>query len=265
MKHMKSMKDIFFGLLLLLVVLAGCQNLEPVRYVDPADPLTGYFQIQQRRRNRKEPATIIPVLKIDGTYYSVCRGFEVPFERTSVGLEWDIEPSSMTGTTIGCRPGGNYFIIIRDSLSEDFTGETSRPHNTGPRSMTRISEPASLLDPTASRPRSNDDFVGCYMPRWFPYYKITIRKEGETFLAEAVILISKEWAPDQKVVELMPFSDRIGFSNFDKRHSIEYNERLNRFEMVKATTPPLRMPLVRVNPAAPPPEPILIIGVPSWH
>lgn len=264
MKHMKSMKDVFFGLLLLLVVLAGCQNLEPVQYMYPTDPLTGYFRIVERSGN-VSVGTIIPVLKIGETYYSVCRGFEIPFKQTSNGLEWDLEPSSMTGTTIGRGPDGNDYIIIRDAQSEAITMDSEGEHYTGPRSMTRISEPASLLDPTAPPPRSNDDFVGCYLPRWFPYYKITIRKEGETFLAEAVILISKEWAPDQKVVELMPFSDRIGFSNFDKRNSIEYNERLNRFEMVKATTPPLRMPLVRVNPEDLPPEPILIIGIPSWH
>ena len=99
------------------------------------------------------------------------------------------------------------------------------------------------------------------MPRWFPYYKIIVRKEGEKFLAEAVIMEAKdEWVPDKEVVELVPFENRIGLNNFDKRHSIEYNEQLKRFEMVKASTP-----LVRVNPMDLPSEPALIIGIPSWH
>lgn len=263
----KAARPLWFSLMLLLAVLAGCRVVEPVRYVDPADLLTGYFQIEQQQRNRKLPATVIPVLKIDEMYYSVCRGFEVPFKAGPGGLEWAMEGSSMKGTTIGCRPGGEYFIVIRDSQSEMFTMDSEGEHDTGPRPMRRIDKPASVLDPTAPAPRSNDDFAGCYQPRWFPYYRITIRKEGEKYLADAIIMEEKDrWRQDSKTVELAPFSDRLGFDNFDQRHTIEYNGQLKRYEMVKSTTPPIRMPLVRIDPSASSIDwHTPVIGIPSWH
>ena len=53
-----------------------------------------------------EGDTIIPVFKTDGTYYSVCRGFEIPLKQCPEGVEWAATPSSMVGTTIGYRVRG---------------------------------------------------------------------------------------------------------------------------------------------------------------
>ena len=260
-------RKLFFIVLVFcaVTILTGCQSVEPVQMVDPDDPLTGYFQIIEQRRRKSQPATVIPVLKIDGDYYSVCRGFEVPFKQGPGGLEWAMEGSSMVGTTIRRRPDGNVYIIIRDSQSEMFTGDSENSHDTGPRPMKRVGKPAAVLDPASPPPHSNDDFIGCYQPRWMPYVRVTINKEGQKFFAESVIMEEKDkWRPDKNVVELTPFADRLGFTNFDKRHSIEYNEHLKRFEMVMAASPPIRMPLVRVDPMARPSE-IILTGIPSWH
>lgn len=250
------------GLIVLVCILAGCQSVEPVGYDDRDDPLTGWFQLKEQPTSA---GTLIPVLKIDGTYYSVCRGFEVPLKQTPGGLTWALDPSSMIGTTIRRDPDGSCYIIIRDTWSENFTSESKYPHHTGPRPLTRIDRPSSLPVSTAPPPRGLDDFIGCYAVLWTPYYRITIHKEDEKYFAAAVILREKDkWVPDKDVVELVPFVDGMGFDNFDKRHSIEYNENLKRFEIVKDTTPQIRMPLVRIDPAEPLAE-LIPIGIPSWH
>jgi hypothetical protein len=262
-----------FCVLALSIVLTGCQNPAPVDSVDASDPLTGWFQVVNAQSGNRSPGPIIPVFKIDGAYFSVCRGVEIPLKRSVEGLQWALEASSMAGTTIGIR-GGEPFIIIRDAQSENFTSELPNPHNTGPRPMKRIDRPAGLLKLAAPAPKSNEDFVGCYRPVYFPYANIEIRSEGgQFFFAEQEI--GQAAYSEPKV--LTPLPDRLGFTCLDRdcRNMLTYNESLKRFELVMTrATPPLRMPLARISTQARgenivteadvPPN-FAPIGIPTWH
>lgn len=249
-----------------VVFLVGCQKGASIQYVDPDDPLTGWFK-------KKSGEFIVPVFKIDGTYYSVCRGFEVPLKQTPAGLEWGMK-SSMSGTTIAHRPGGINFIIVRDAQSEMFTSESEAPHDIGPRPMTRIEKPSWLPDLAAPVPQSNDDFIGCYRPVYFPYVNIEIRNEGGKYFYAFQELGETTYREPEL---LMPLSDQLGFTCLDREcdSTLTYNDSLNRFELIMTDTkPPLAMPLLRISKQTCGgqiitetdfPPGFIPIGIPSWH
>ena len=212
---------------------------------------------------------MIPVFKTDGIYYSVCLGFEIPLKECPEGLEWGVTPSSMVGTTIAFDEASNdYYIIIEDKQHQ-------HPHYISgkKRPMTRIDKPSWLLDATAQRPRTNDDFLGCYQPVWFPGIGWEIRKNGEAYLvAEQELHEPGVWKTRGETRELTPLPDRLGLTGFDRRnrHSLTYNEALKRFELTKTTSPVIRMPLARVpSPSLPEGDTVPLssmqIGIPSWH
>lgn len=257
--------------LLLSLFLVGCQSRISTQYIDPDDAYTGWFRIQQRPSKNKSPDTIIPVFKIDGTYYSVCRGAEVPFKLTSEGLQWALEPSSMVGTTIGFT-SSQPFIIIRDAQSEHFTSESDHPHDTGLRPMVRIDKPSWLLDPMASPPKSNDDFLGFYQPVWFPYYRIELYKDGQTYYERNYELDQEQnWQLQGESLELTLIAGELGFSysNRQNRNALTYNKSLKRFEIeMQNPAPKLRIPLTRVLSALKDDKTVSfkeVIGIPTWH
>ncbi|MHC4559611.1 MAG: hypothetical protein ACYS80_20145 [Planctomycetota bacterium] len=228
------------------------------------DRLVGWFEITGRE-------TIIPVFKADGTYYSVCRNFEIPLKECPEGLEWAPTSSSMAGTTIGFDEASNaYYIIIEDQgLANNY-----EPYISGEKQpMTRIDKPSGLLDATAQPPRTNDDFLGWYQPLWLPVVRFEIRKDGDMYLGAAVQILRKPgvWETWGEPCEITPLPDRLGFSGFDgnPRVNLAYNEALKRFELTKTISCIIRMPLVRVSPL-PSPEGLVVappmkIGIPSWH
>ncbi len=225
---------------------------------NPPDHLLGWFKMT-------DGDTIIPVFKRDGTYYSVCRGFEIPLKECPEGLEWVLTPSSMVGTMIGFDEASNaYYIIIEDQgLASNY-----EPYISGEKQpMVRIDKPSWLLDPTALPPRTNDDFLGHYRAIWFPWFRFEIRKEGESYFGAYQMLSETGlWEPEGDPDGLAPLPDRLGFTGFDRetRHILTYNEALKRFELTNS------MPLARVTPSSWPEAdavrlPTMRIGIPSWH
>jgi hypothetical protein len=227
--------------------------------VGAADPFVGWYLLGEDR--------LIPVLKRDGTYYSVCRGFEVPFKKCAEGLEWAVAGSSMMGTKIGAH--GAYISIVDAQL-----GNFVESYVPGVKQeLTRIDRPAWLLEAKGRRPRKNDDFVGWYVPIWFPYVKMEIRKDGEKYLGVYHELQEDgSWKAQGESMELAPLGDRLGFTGFDRdvRYRITYNKSLRRFELGGGTSPSERMPLARVSaswemgydvfgPNA------MKVGIPTWH
>jgi hypothetical protein len=250
------------------MILSGCQQSVSINYTDPDDPYIGWYKIQTRQD------TIIPVFKIGNTYYSVCRGVEIPFRETPEGLEWASEASSMVGTTIGVKDSMP-FIIIRDQQAEAVIGETSETvFQYGKiQFLTRIEKPSWLQSSTAFPPRSSDDFVGCFEPVWFPYYRLEIRKDGKKYLFTYLELDKdKKWKPQGGTTELKPLSDPLGFAGFfgNYENILTYNNTLHRFEMMKPDMAPvIRMPLVRIShPCTAGSTTPLVhdpVGIPSWH
>ncbi len=224
-----------------------------------ADPFVGWYLLGGD--------TLIPVLKRDGTYYSVCRGFEAPFKECAEGLEWAAEGSSMAGTKIGAY--GAYISIV-DAQLVDFD-ESYVPGEK--QELTRIDRPLWLLEAKDRRPQKNDDFVGWYVPTWFPYAKMEIRKDGEKYVCVTHELQEDgSWQARGESTELAPLGDRLGFTGFDReaRQRLTYNKLLRRFEYEVGTSSVGRMPLARVSaqwkmgydvfgPSA------LRIGIPTWH
>ena len=248
--------------LLILIVLgvSGCGSLTE-QSAGACDHLLGWYKLGD---------TLIPVFKTDGTYYSVCRGFEIPLKECPEGLEWAFTPSSMVGTKIGFDEASNaYYIIVEDKQLENNYQHYIRGEK---KPMTKIDKPSWLLDATAQPPRTNDDFLGWYQPVWFPYV-MEIRKDSPKYLvAYPEPDKSGEWKTIGKPRELTPLPDRLGFTGFDRknRHNLTYNEILKRFELTKNRDDQgqfIRMPLARVSPhpkrgAVPSP---MRISIPSWH
>lgn len=88
----------------LLIVLPGCVKPGAQSQTGPRDHLVGWFNLSgcdEQNQVVSGHGTLIPVFKRDGTYYSVCRGGEVPLKECPEGLEWALTPSSMAGTKIG--------------------------------------------------------------------------------------------------------------------------------------------------------------------
>jgi len=260
-------------LILIALGVSGCGPLtEPS--VGIRDHFLGWYKLPNRHyRTRKVipgGGTLIPVFKRDGTYYSLCRGFEVPLKECPEGLEWDLTESSMVGTKIGFNVISNkYYIIIEDARAQYEGGYSTSGEK---QFMTRVDKPSGLLDATARPPRTNDDFLGWYQPVWFPYV-IEIRKDGPKYLvAYQEPDKSGKWKTRDEPRELTPLPDRLGFTGFDRRNrnNLTYNKILERFELTKNTDDQgrfIRMPLVRVSPhpeLAAVPLPVRI-GIPFWH
>jgi hypothetical protein len=234
------------------------------------DYLVGWYKMGRR---------LIPVLKNEGGYYSVCRGVEVPLKQCPDGLEWGLTKSSMKGTTIGFDEAAkSYYIIIKDSMRASVEEETLESIRINGFEMgkktpaTKIDKPERLLDANASPPKTIDDFLGVYQPVWFPYVRFEIKKEGDKYFGQELNLRPNDpngWAKRGKPREMTPLSDKLGFTGLD----IIYNQTLNRFEIImkgdgKEQPATLRMPLVR-NPASSPDSNTglqkTVIGIPSWH
>ncbi len=214
---------------------------------------------------------VIPIFKHDETYYSVCRGFEIPFKESPDGLEWALSPSSMTGTTIGFnRESGTYYLAVFDEQGSNFSDGRYGCGEKEP--LTRIDEPSWLLDATATPPHTNDDFLGWYQPIWFPYMRWEVRKEANTYLVGYDEFdASSSWQGQGDPHILTPLPEGLGFTGFERRSDIAltYNAALRRFELTKPSASGIAMPLARIPPPSPPDSgpvpPLLRIGIPSWH
>jgi hypothetical protein len=239
------------------------------------DHFVGWFKLPDRNWKTGEivpgPGTLIPVLKVNGTYYSVCRGMEVPLKPCPKGLEWAYTPSSMVGTTIGYdQASGEYYLHVLDQAAQypdncRICGE--------PQTMMRIDKPSWLRDPTADRPHTNDDFAGWYELVWFPGLQWQIRQDDQQWVLTGRGVTSWDTADDP--LSLTPLADGPGFAWHDSEsdYRIVYSDARGRFELV---SPPresdshvLRAPLARIAspvlPESDPPRPPMRIGIPSWH
>lgn len=254
----------------LFSVLTGCAqpSKEPAGH---RDHLVGWYKVVKKD-------TIIPVFKRNGIYYSVCRGAEVPLKECAEGLEWALTPSSMVGTKIGWDAASKSpYLAVVDSQASNFTDDR---YGVGEKEgMTRVDKPPGLFDAKARRPRTINDFIGCYQPVWFPFVRIEISKTNDRYFSQEHELNGPKpgsWKTRVEPTELWPLSDQLGFTGFDRknRYRLVYSSDLNRFELVKSpedkTPAVIRMPVARVpSPASPEggaaPSPLMRLGIPSWH
>lgn len=243
-------------------VLASCSTPTSQPQAGPRDYLLGWFHMTKRDH-------IIPVFQSKGTYYSVCRGFEIPLRECPAGLE-----SAAPTTTIGFdETSHHYYIIIED---EELAQQYQDYIRGEKQSMTKIDKPLELFDAAAPPPASSDDFLGWYLPVWFPFPMWEIRKEGPTYLvAYHEPDPSGIWHTEGQPYELTPLPDRLGFSGLERENNtykLIYNEALHRFEIECAASPQvIRMPLAHYQ-APPAPQELTPamsvmakIGIPIWH
>jgi hypothetical protein len=269
------MKVIAAWLILMGINLSGCATSATTPADEPSEPVSTYdmelwYKMPPVERvSHRE--TLIPILKMDGTYYTVCRGLEIPLKETTEGLQWALTPSSMSETTIGFRGPSlpcPIRIVDRMRASQD---DFYLPDEMPPIPMMRVDRPSGLLDATARRPGTLNDFLGFYQPVWFPWVRWEIRKDGEQYWEVEQNLDPPEpsgrWTTRGKPHELTPLSERLGLTGFPGApHRLTYNEALKRFELVKVDSG-IRMPLAKVapSPATDAPLPPLPIGIPAWH
>jgi hypothetical protein len=262
----------------LAAVMAGCGNPPERSQAGSRDHLLGWFKLPGHNDKREVISghdTLIPVFKRDETYYSVCRGFEIPFKECVEGLEWAFTPSGMAGTKIGWdKASKTHYLVVRDSLASSSSDDRYGSGEKEP--LTRIEKPPQLLDAEARPPRNHDDFLGWYQLVWTPGVRIEIRKDGNRFICQDHEFHPPGlWTTVRGPNELMPLPDQPGFTGFerDKDCRLVYSESLKRFEFVmtvKGMTPSvIRMPLARISAPASsesskPPQPAVRIGIPSW-
>lgn len=264
-------ESLTLAVVLMFILPSGCAKPGTRLQAGSRDYLVGWYKVTTKD-------TIIPVFKQDGTYYSVCRGVEVPLKECPEGLEWALAPSSMVGTKIGWDAAAKSpYLAVMDSQASNFTDDRYGVGEKEP--LTRLDKPLALLDPKTRRPRTNDDFLGWYQPVWFSWVRIEIRKSGDRYFSQEHEFSGPEpgsWKSRVEPRELKPLSDQTGFTGFDRRnrHRLVYNEHLNRYELVNTIEATnsfvIRMPLARVPAPAPPkggraPSPMMKIGIPSWH
>jgi hypothetical protein len=264
----------------LTTVMVGCVKPPERSHASKRDRLLGWFKLPGRNEKKEVISghdTLIPVFKRDGIYYSVCRGFEIPFKECPEGLEWALTPFNIVGTKIGWDAASKtYYLAVMDNQASNLSDGRYGCGEKEP--MTRIEKPSGLLNARARRPRTNQDFLGWYQPIWFPWVKIGIRKNGDRYFSgeQEFHDVPGIWKTSAEPRELTPLPDQLGFTGFDRNssHRLVHNEALKRFELVferMETTPTvIRMPLARVSAPssseggnAPPPT--VAIGIPSWH
>jgi hypothetical protein len=139
--------------------------------------------------------------------------------------------------------------------------------------MTRIEKPSWLLDAVIGPPKTNDDFVGCFEPQWFPYFRQVLQKDADTYKVTYMELDQNlRWQPESEIIHLLPLSDKLGFANVfpEAENHLIYNNSLKRFELIMMGKPSvLRLPLVKMSESqaarTPTTNEINPIGIPTWH
>ncbi len=267
------MKRTATWLILTGMTLAGCRAASQSSADKPpessGDDLTvEWFQMPPVERITSKDA-IIPILKIDGAYYTACLGMEIPLQKSPEGLQWGLTPSPMAGTTIGYfGPSYPCSIHIVDRTRASFDPSYS-PEAVPPVLMTKVDKPSGLLKTKARPPRKLDDFLGVYYPVWFPWVRMEIGKKGDLYwMLERDLVSSKppyEWRTRGRAQIITPFTDGLGFFGMPGApHTIAYNKDLNRFEIVRMDNG-VRTPLAKVSSKKDVPLPPLSIGVPTWR
>lgn len=252
----------------LVIVLSGCLKPGAGSQAGTRDHLVGWYKVTKWD-------TIIPVFKQDGIYYSVCRGFEIPFKEGPDGLEWTLAPSGMDSIKIGWDVASEtHYLAVTDILAS--SSSDGRYGSGEKETLTRIEKPSGLLDAKARRPRTHDDFLGWYQLVWTPGVRIEIRKDGNRFICQDQEFHPPGfWQTVGNPNELTPLPNQPGFTGFegDNDCHLVYNESLKRIELVMTvmwiTPSVIRMPLARISaPTASergkPPQPAVSIGIPSW-
>lgn len=243
---------------------------------DSRDQFIGWFALPGRtERKQVIPGedTLIPVFKRDGTYYSVCRGVEIPFKKCTEGLEWALMPSSMAGTKIGRDEKlKTYYLAVVDSQASNFTDGR---YGCGEKeSITKLKQPPGLLNPKTRSPHTNGDFAGTYQFVWFPWVRIEVRQNGARYIGQEWEFSGPRpasWKARVKPCELTSLSNQPGFSfGQNTGNRLVYNRSLERFELAmerKGMTPSIiRAPLARVQ-SGDSSVPLVVrsIGIPAWH
>ncbi|MCC6354972.1 MAG: hypothetical protein IT577_13870 [Verrucomicrobiae bacterium] len=237
------------------------------------DPLLGWYRLPDYSRYQRVlpgPGTLIPVFKREGTYFSICRGVEVPLKGSPDGLEWAMLPSSMEGTRVGLdEASGRPYLVIHDSLRQ-YEADWSTAGEQ--QFMERIDRPPWLLDPTAKPPRSLEDFLGSFVPAWFPYFRGTVCRDGDGYGLRGEYVKDGGWEfHPEEAAALRPLPDELGFAWPKGKIALVFNLALRRYECVMGdeASGRVRMPLVRtavsdreLPPGVPPP---MRMGIPSWH
>jgi len=256
-------------LILVMLVTSGCRVV-PAEPVGERDYLIGWYNLPERKHSTNEvvpgAGTLIPVFKRGGTYYSICRGVEVPLKVCSEGLEWGWTPSSMIGTKIGLDEASQKpFIIIEDRIAQ--ANDDSLISNEK-RFMTKVEKPAFILDPTIKPPLSHDDMLDCYQVLYAPVIRLTLSKKGTQYWVQGEMATKDGWEQIHKeALELELIPGKLGFSSKKFKAMIVFNQDHRRVEYVNPDG--LTMPLVRVEqPLLPRIEAIPVrveIGIPSWN
>lgn len=239
---------------------------------DGRDYLIGWYHLPNRHYSTRKitpgPGCLIPVSKRDGGYYSISRGIEIPLKECPEGLEWGLTNSSMKGTKIGLDAASKEPYIILEDSNAQFEGGIST--NGEKQFMTKTNKPSGLLDPTAKPPQTKGDFVGCYLPAYFPAYRWIVTKDGDKYHLEGQTARKNGWKTEQREsATLKPLTDKLGFAwDGERQIRLVFNHNLKRYEcLLGPDNGSLTMPIVRVSPSLPPGTGAgtALIGIPAWH
>ncbi|QDU72237.1 hypothetical protein [Mucisphaera calidilacus] len=267
---------------LVVVCLSGVVwGQEPSVEVGERDELLGWYILTERspkqsieegveERVVKEGDTLIVVDRHEGRYFATgSRGVEVPFRVCDAGLAWDLEPSSMAGTTIGLDEAtGLVTIRIKDALDQRQESGEALPEV---RVLVPVDRPAWMPELTAAGPETAGDLAGMYEAAYFPLFRWYVT-EGESGFAVMLRwrLRDGTWRDADEGAGLFEvMEDRDGVSGLanGKGLSLRYRRDLERYEVaVQKRSGLLLMPLLRVDADAEAGMRSKVrVGIPSWH
>jgi hypothetical protein len=260
-------------LILIAIGLTGCHKAAKSPAGEPSKSAKGSIVVEWFKMppvpKVTQQDTLIPILRIGGTYLTTSRGMEIPLVKTAEGLKWGLAPSPLSDTIIGYfGPSYPCSIHIVDRTRANFD-PSYNPDTVPPVLMTKVDKPAGLLDAKAPRPRKLDDFLGFYHPIWFPWVHMEIRKDGGRYWSVERSLASPkpplQWAAQGRPQMITPMTDGLGFIGFPGGpSSLIYNEAQKRFELVRMDNG-VKMPLAKVSGKKDVPLPALPIGIPAWN
>lgn len=262
----------YITLLLLGFVSTSCglKTANPLPHSH--DHFVGWFQTDSQTK----PQRLLPVIRRGDDFFSICHGREIPLRCVADGLEWNDNPSSMTGTKIGYNTTTKtYYLSVHDALASE---HSDGRYGTGePQPLARTAAPASGREKRDPPPATHADVVGWYQPQFLPWWKIGIVRTNDTYSYLSYEIRAAEsggWQTEAPGTEATPLADQAGFTFLAGREPMRliYNASAQRYELVfrqaEVSTRFLVMPLNRIpapHAADPAPDQQGVIGIPAWR
>ncbi len=253
------------------LLFSGCQLFKKKTVAMYDDRIIGWYKLSTKTIDDavvEDDDTLVPILKRNKQFYTICRGFEMPLNTCSAGLEWGFTPSSMEGTMfVFCGPGWPCHLKIYDRQKAVFDWyEPGKKYK-----LIKVAEPEGLSYTVESAPENSDGFIGIYQPVYFPWMRVEISKEADKYNYKyselRIVQEEAKWIAMGMAESVLPLDEAQGFLVIYQKakNYLLFSKELSRFEVIIGSTG-LRMPMVKLTSSEETPQvPKVNLGIPSWN